>query len=78
MSYRFSAPRKFLSTFDLMEVSVVQNENLSFTRVFYDIFRTLYKVSVFFRIPKMTHGGELRLPYTFGGVSSLNDIAQSE
>ena len=55
-----------------MEVSVVQNENLSFTRVFHDIFRTLYKVSVFFRIPKMMRGGELNFIAVFKfGLGSI-------
>ena len=55
-----------------MEVSVLQNENLSFTRVFYDIFRTLYKVSVFFRIPEMTRGGELNFMAVFKfGLGSI-------
>ena len=53
-------------------MSVVQNESLSFTRVFHDIFRTLYKVSVFFRIPKMTRGGELNFIAVFKfGLGSI-------
>ena len=60
-NYRFSAPRsrKYLSTIELMAVSVVQNENLPFSRVFYDIFKTLFKVCVFLRAAKITRGGEL-------------------
>ena len=42
-----------------MAVSVVQNENLPFSRVFYNIFKTLFKVCVFLRAPKITGGGEL-------------------
>ena len=42
-----------------MAVSVVQSENLPFSRVFYDIFKTLFEVCVFLRTPKITRGGEL-------------------
>ena len=55
-----------------MAVAAVQNENLSFTRVFYDICKTLYKFCVFFRAPKMTRGGEENLIAVFKfGLGSI-------